>query len=387
MGGRETIARLALFGAGGDLAGRLLLPALATLHADGRLPADFQIVGADTRDWDDAAFRRHVAARLERHAPGVSDVIAASARYRRADAADPDAVAEVMRAAGGEPLVAYLALPQRAFAGAVASLGAAGLPPGSRLAIEKPFGEDLDGAIALNSLLGELIPREDAVFRVDHALGMPAVKELGELHADADSIEEVEILWEETLALEGRAGFYDAAGALKDVLQNHMLQLLAVVAAGTATSRLEALRAVRPPSSGDMPTRTRRARYHGYAEEDGVDPARGTETFAEVLLDVDTPRWRGARFRLRAGKALAENFKGIVLHRRAGHTQRFACEDEVGAYRSVLLDVLGGGSALAVHADEAEEAWRIVMPVLDAWAAGEVPLEDYAAGSAGPPRL
>jgi glucose-6-phosphate 1-dehydrogenase len=106
-----------------------------------------------------------------------------------------------------------------------------------------------------------------------------------------------------------------------------------------------------------------------------------------VLLGVDTPRWAGARFRLRAGKALLADFKGVALHRRGDAVQRFACEDEVGAYRRVLLDVLGGGNTLAVHAGEAEEAWRIVMPVLDAWAAGEVPLEDYAGGSAGPPRL
>jgi glucose-6-phosphate 1-dehydrogenase len=197
----------------------------------------------------------------------------------------------------------------------------------------------------------------------------------------------VEILWEETLALEGRAGFYDAAGALKDVVQNHMLQLAAVLATEDPSNRLEGLRAVRPPAQADMARRTQRARYAGYAQEEGVDPARGTETFAELLLDVDTPRWSGRRFRLRAGKALAAGFKGVVLHRHSSETQRIACEGEIGAYRRVLLDLLGGGSSRAVTAAEAEEAWRIVMPVLDAWAANGVPLEDYPPGSAGPPRL
>jgi glucose-6-phosphate 1-dehydrogenase len=136
-----------------------------------------------------------------------------------------------------------------------------------------------------------------------------------------------------------------------------------------------------------MPRRTRRARYRGYAEEDGVEPARGTETLAEVLLEADAPRWAGVAFRLRAGKALGADFKGVVLHRRAGGELRFPCQDEIGAYRRVLLDVLGGGSALAVSGQEAEAAWRIVMPVLDAWAAGRVPLEDYEPGSAGPPPL
>jgi glucose-6-phosphate 1-dehydrogenase len=387
-----TVTRLALFGAGGDLAGRLLLPALATLHGEGRLPEGFRLVGADTRDWDDDGFRRHVAERLERHAAAVPvasrDAVAAAGRYRRADVADREAVAEVVRTVGDEqPVAAYLALPQRTFADAVAALAAAALPSGSRLAIEKPFGEDLAGAVALNALLRERFPQDGSVYRVDHVLGMAAVDELTALGASSADVSEVEILWEETLALEGRAGFYDAAGALKDVLQNHMLQLVAVLSSDDATSRLEALRAVRPPAPDDMGRRTRRGRYAGYAEEDGVDPARRTETFAEVLLDVDTPRWSGTPFRLRAGKALAETFRGVVLHRRSSAPERIACEGEVGAYRRVLLDLLGGGSSRAVGAAEAEEAWRIVTPVLDAWAANGVPLEDYPAGSAGPPRL
>jgi glucose-6-phosphate 1-dehydrogenase len=386
-----VLERLALFGAGGDLAGRLLLPALAALHTEDRLTAGFQLVGADIRDWDDDAFRRHVAGRLERHAPDVParsrEAIAAAARYRRADVSDAAAVADVVAAGGAQAVAAYLALPQRAFAPAVRSLAAAGLPAGSRVAIEKPFGEDLDGAVALNRLIADGLPGLATVFRVDHALGMLAVQELAALDASAEDVAEVEVLWEETLGLEGRAAFFDATGALKDVLQNHMLELLAVVVAGAGASRLDALRAVRTPASADMTRRTRRARYRGYAAEDGVDPARGTETFAELLLDVDVPRWAGIRCRLRAGKALAADFKGVVLHRRGSGERRFPCQDEVGAYRRVLLDVLGGGSALAVSGAEAEEAWRIVMPVLDTWAAGAVPLEDYEPGSAGPPRL
>ena len=135
------------------------------------------------------------------------------------------------------------------------------------------------------------------------------------------------MLWEETLALEGRAGFYDRAGALKDVMQNHMMQLLALLAMEPPASRagddlrdakVAALRAVKSLAPEDVERRTQRARYDGYVEEEGVDPARGTETFAEVLLELDTPRWSGTRFRLRAGKALARTRKGVVLHRRPG---------------------------------------------------------------------
>jgi glucose-6-phosphate 1-dehydrogenase len=307
-------------------------------------------------------------------------------------------VAAAVHAAGDAPVVAYLALPQRAAAPAVRSLVAAGLPAGSRVAVEKPFGEDLASAVALNALLAELAGSrgEDAVFRVDHALGMRAVQDLAGRDWDGADVEELEVLWEETLALEGRAGFYDAAGALKDVLQNHMLQVLSVIAmephdgADVRDAKVAALRATSAVGSS-------RARYTAgrdvpaYAEESGVDPGRGTETFAEVLLSVDTPRWAGTRVRLRAGKALARGFKGAIVHHRSAQAEHIAVdrtgEGELSAYERVLLDVLGGASTLSVRGDEAEEAWRIVTPVLAAWADGVVGLDEYPAGSDGPPRI
>jgi glucose-6-phosphate 1-dehydrogenase len=378
-----VLDRLVIVGAGGDLAGRFLLPALASLHAAGRLPATFRVVGADVHDWDDDAFRAHVQERLEHHAlsaPIISrGAILASLRYVRADAADATAVAGMLDAAGDAPLAAYLALPQGGFAPAVRALAAAGMPAGSRIAVEKPFGEDLRGAVELNELLAAAT---GSAYRVDHVLGMPATQDAAGL--DPAGADEVEVLWEETLALEGRAGFYDRAGALRDVLQNHMLQLLATVV--SPGDRAVALRAVRVAD----PLRSRRARYAGYAEEEGVDPARGTETFAEVLLEVDLPAWRGTRVRLRAGKGLAQGYKGVIVHRGGGdervEVDRLG-EGEPPAYARVLEELLDGGCALSVRAGEAEEAWRIVTPVLDAWASGRVPLEEYPLGSPGPPRL
>ncbi len=383
-----------LFGAGGDLAGRFVLPALTALLAEGRLPEGFAVVGADTADWDDEAFRAHVAARLERHAPDLpAGALLGSLRYRRADVSDAGAVGEAVRAAGDAPQAAYLALPPRTYLDAVRSLSAAGLPAGSRVAIEKPFGESLEDARTLNALLAEMAD-EDAVFRVDHVLGMPETQALVRRRIDASDgwdarhVREVEVLWEETIALEGRAGFYDAAGALRDVLQNHAMHLLALVAMEPPAStdevrdrKVEALRATRAagPSA--------RARYAGYAQEEGVDPARETETFAELLLAVDTPRWSGTTFRLRAGKALARGCKGVLLHREDG-VERIEVdrpgEGEQASYSGVLADLLGGGSTLSVRGDEAEEAWRIVTPVLADWAAGTPPLTEYPPGSAGP---
>ena len=327
------------------------------------------------------------------------------------------------------------------------------------MAVEKPFGEDLESARALNARLARLAGAagEKAVFRVDHVLGFHTVQNLLGLRLanrvpglfwSAEHVEQVEILWEETLGLEGRAGFYDRTGALKDVMQNHMMQLLALVAmdppdGGGGESelrrrKLDALRAVRPPRRGDMASRTRRARYaagrlyddegalrgevKAYADEPGVDASRGTETFAEVELDVESARWKGTRFVLRAGKALRRRRKGVWLRFRPMSGGPAESENalwvgidgprdislhfvgsaaataprpqlvilsgdppsaELPAYGRVLMDLLRGGGALSVGGDEAEEAWRIVTPVIEAWADAVVPLEEYEAGADG----
>jgi glucose-6-phosphate 1-dehydrogenase len=254
---------------------------------------------------------------------------------------------------------------------------------------------------------------------------------------DSDHVDQVEILWEETLALEGRAGYYDGAGALKDVLQNHMLQVLSMIAMelpprleaqGLRDRKLAALRSIRPLTAADVADRSRRARYSAgrlasgnnvpaYAEEDGVEPKRETETFVELVLELDSARWAGTRFLLRAGKALSRRRKmAIVRFRQAGdraNELRIGVDGpddvslevtggapespvpltlsatlpgwELPAYGRVLLDVLNGGNILSIGGDEAVEAWRVVTPVLDGWANGAVPLEEYPAGSAGPP--
>jgi glucose-6-phosphate 1-dehydrogenase len=449
-----VIRRLALFGATGDLAGRHLLPALATLWAAGRLPGGFEVVGAGRRAWDDERFRRHAGDWLARHEGGVPaaacDALLDALRYRAVDLSDPESVARVLdigRGDGGRPAVAaYLALPPRTYATAATTLFEAGLPAGSRVVLESPFGESLEDARELNALLRGLFEdaTEETVFRIDHALGMPTVQRLlalrmsgGLLDAvwDAGHVAELEILWEEDLALEGRAGYYDGAGALKDVIQNHMLQVLSVLALEPRDDRTSAdlhdrkarlLRSLRLPTGADVAACTRRARYTAgrigerevpsYVDEHGVDPGRGTETFAEVVLGLDAERWAGTRVVLRAGKALAARRKEAVVRFRAGDELRIGIdgprdvklrvgtaatgaddraealvlsgpppEDRLPPYAHVLLDVLRGGSELSVRWDEAEAAWKALTPVLKAWADDSVPLEEYPAGSAGPP--
>src|SRR5690349_14742132 len=178
------IANLVLFGASGDLAGRFLLPALAALRAAGRLPRDAAIVGSARQAWDDEDFRRHAGEQLAEHAADVPaehcEALTRMLRYRRADVTDPDDLAAVIGLTGDGPVAAYLALPPALFGPAATALAAAGLPEGSRVALEKPFGESLDEAVELNQLLARCVGEagEQAIFRVDHVLGMATVQNL-----------------------------------------------------------------------------------------------------------------------------------------------------------------------------------------------------------------
>jgi glucose-6-phosphate 1-dehydrogenase len=460
------IDRLLLFGATGDLAGRFLFPALAELSAAGRLPDGFRVLGTGRDDLDDDAFRSAARRRLEIHAADVPgdarESVLRALHYRPADVSDPTSVGALLDDGSirGAAVAAYLALPPAAFATAVRALAAAGLPAGSRIVVEKPFGEDLASAVALNRLIAEVTGStgERAVFRVDHMLGMATVHNLlGVRFANrvieplwnSTHIEQVDIVWDESIGLEGRAGYYDHAGALKDVVQNHLVQILCAVAMEPPPSlaerdvrdcKVDLLRAVRAQQSA-------RARYTAgpvavppegastdipaYVDEAGVDPTRQTETFAEVMLTIDNARWAGTRFLLRTGKALRNRTEVIVRFRPAAHAPfpidtpglsrnelRIGLDGpatfslhltgsspgpparlapltpaaqlpaaELPAYSHVFLDVLTGTSALSVSADEAELAWHVVTPVLQAWADEQVPLQEYAAGSAGPPSI
>jgi glucose-6-phosphate 1-dehydrogenase len=299
------IDTMLLFGATGDLAGRLLLPALASLHSVGSLSAGFRIIATARQQWDDAGFRRHAAQRLEQHAAGVPAVsreaLVHATSYRYSDVTVAGTVSAVVReatGADGRPIAAYLALPQGLFAPTVTTLGDVGLPRGSRIVLEKPFGETLDDAIALNRLLAKVVGDAggQAVYRVDHALGMVTVQNLIGLRFasrmleaiwTSDAIEQIDILWEETLA--------DSGGA----------------------------------DGRQVPD---------YVDEAGVDPARGAETFAEVVLAVDNDRWTGTRFVLRTGKALAERRKEVVVHFRPDSGPPFRPGRDQGA--GVTSDVL-----------------------------------------------
>jgi glucose-6-phosphate 1-dehydrogenase len=453
-----------IFGATGDLTARYLIPALAQLYEAGKLPSGIRITGVDRREWqnNEDGFRRFVLESLDRHANNVSAAVRAKLAveildYRQADVTDGESVARALEMLQ-EPILAYLALPPPVFAPTIEALKRAGLPEGSRVAIEKPFGENLESAQMLNRLLHEFLP-EKAVFRIDHFLAwqpFPAIMGLRFANGIFEPlwnhhyIERVEIVWDETLALEGRAGYFDSAGAFKDLIQNHLLQLLCLTAMEAPIAlhrgnlrdrKMDVLRAIRQLSPEEVQGQTVRARYGSgkigeksipaYAEEEGVDPERETETFAQVTLTIDNLRWAGVPFVLRAGKALERDRGEIAIHfkpvphlafQRAGDPQPnvlrlqlspdrialnvnvngpydpfdleqielsadFAPQNFFSAYERLFLDLLEGNTTLFIRADEAEESWRVVKPILENWENGRVPLLEYPAGSRGPANL
>ncbi|TDB81882.1 glucose-6-phosphate dehydrogenase [Micromonospora sp. KC721] len=444
---------LLLLGATGDLAARLLLPGLGRLVSEGTQPG-LTLIGSGQEEWDDARWRRRVAdsfASAGADGPRETELIRAT-RYLSADVTREEDLRRLLAACHGQ-LVIFFALPPMVTARTAAALCRIGLPPGTRLMLEKPFGTDAVSARSLNDILARLVP-EDQVHRIDHFLGKSTVVNILGLRF-ANRIFEpvltsahvacVDIVFDETLGIEGRAGYYDGAGALVDMVQSHLLQVLALIAmdppptlaAGDLRGRkAQVLRATRVWD--DDPVRwSRRARYTAgevagrrlpaYVDESGVDPARQTETLAEVVLAVDTWRWAGVPFRLRSGKALSDRRKEAVITFKqpprvptglTGYDQPDRLRigfgpDQVGLdvningpgnpmeldqvhlvadfgpgelppYGEVLRGAFEGDPTLSVRGDTAEDCWRIVEPVLAAWRTEAVPLQEYPAGSGGP---
>ncbi|RFA15287.1 glucose-6-phosphate dehydrogenase [Subtercola boreus] len=449
----QLIGTLVILGASGDLSARLLLPGLAQLltsEPDRRLT----LIGAGTEAWTDEEWHKVVTTSFaEVNASGETVAgILKDSHYFQADVTKPDDLQMILDACDGVPAI-YFALPPAVAALACEALASVKRPDGLTLALEKPFGTDEQSAIALNELLLKLVP-EEQVHRVDHFLGRSTVLNLLGLRFanrifepvwNAEHIEKIEIIYDEQLALEGRARYYDKAGALVDMVQSHLLQVMAVVAMEPPSTlqsndlrdaKQLVLRATQV-WQGDAIAASRRARYTSgevqgrqlpsYVDEAGVDPSRETETLAEVTFEVNTWRWAGIPFTLRSGKALAERRREIVITFRParqlpvglkGHNDPtvlrvFLAPDEMSleiningpgdpyelerisldahfgdgqllAYREVLAGILDGDSSLSVRGDSAVEGWRIVAPIVEAWRHDEVPIDDYHAGTEGP---
>jgi glucose-6-phosphate 1-dehydrogenase len=463
---------LVILGASGDLTKRLLLPALYNLACDGLLPENFAIVGMARRDLDTAAFRVQQRQDIARfHTRGAFDAarwewLESRLHYMSGDFGDRaaydrlrgmvDRVATT-HGAGGNTLF-YLALSPDFFATVNRLLDEAGftrMPGARRIIVEKPFGKDLHSAVALNR---ELLARwrEEEIYRIDHYLGKETVQNLLAFRLanamfeplwNAHHIDHIQISAAETVGVETRGEYYDATGVVRDMLQNHLMQILAYVcmeppgsldpaAVREAKSRL--LDAVRVPTPADVARDCVRGQYGagrrtdggqaaGYREEQRVDPRSDTPTYAAFKLHIDNDRWAGTPVYLRSGKALWKRgtevvvqFRGgqgagaepnlLVFHiqprqgveirlrakrpgptfqlQRAGMGFDYADTFEAArgtGYEALLYAALNADPTLFARTDFVERSWQIVQPVLDAWRdAAATEFPNYPAGTWGP---
>jgi glucose-6-phosphate 1-dehydrogenase len=472
---------LVIFGAAGDLAKRLLVPALCNLRRAKLLPEAFAVIGVARASKDDESFRRDLAASLREPGEGgepaerdwkwladrvfyLQGEFGDAALYRRLD--QLLAKTEKAHGTGGNALF-YLATPPQAFTGIVHRLGEAGLAREEegrwrRVIVEKPFGSDLRSAQALNAeLLGVLA--EDQIYRIDHYLGKETVQNILVLRFangifeplwNRDHVDHVQITVTETLGVERRGKFYDATGALRDMVPNHLSQLLTLVAMeppscldaeALRSEKAKVLDAVHRFGPEDARRNVVRAQYGGgavegrkvepYRREPDVAPGSTAETYAALKLMVDNWRWAGVPFYLRTGKALARRrtevaiqFKraplalfrdtpverltpnDLILHiqpeecmtlrisakvpgpsvrmdavdMRFNYRGHFHAAPSTG-YETLIYDCMIGDASLFQRADNIEAGWRMVQPVLDAWAEDRVTeLPTYPAGSSGP---
>ena len=450
----SPVGTFLLLGASGDLAGRLLLPALGELLDREPKRRAVHVVGAGMEALSLDQWRERVRASLSTVTvdADTSEAILASTQYVQADVTKAEDLRRLVSAGPPAPAI-YFALPPAVTVASCQALRSVELPPGTVLALEKPFGTDAGSAATLNRLLTHLVD-EDHTQRVDHFLGRSTVLNvLGVRFANRlfeplwsnQHIDSVTVVYDEQLTLENRARYYDRAGALADMIQSHLLQVMALIAMEPPASvgavdlraaKAAVLRACRPWGS-DPIAASRRARYTAgkiedravpsYVDEPGVDPSRDTETLAEVDLEVNNWRWAGVPFRLRSGKALRDRRKEIVItfkqppHLPTGLTglaeparlrlkmspdqmcwemnvngpddpfalDRVALSADLSpgrlpAYGEVLAGVLDADPFLSVRGDAAEECWRILEPIIASWRSGDVIMDEYPAGSHGP---
>ena len=448
---------LLILGASGDLTGRLLLPGVGALVAQGRA-GQLRLHGVGNVDLGADQWRDRVATSFAKVAdaedqPEVKDLLE-NTRYRIADVTKAEDLASVLADLQGQVAI-FFALPPVVTMAACAALQHVQLPADLRLVVEKPFGTDEASARAFNATLTALVP-EEHIHRVDHFLGKSTVLNLLGLRfgnrtikplLTANDVERIDIVFDESLGLEDRAGYYDRAGALVDMIQSHLLQVVALLtmeAPPALTSvdirerKSAILRCTRIWQNDPVAT-SRRARYvagnlagrdlPAYVDEPGVNPANDTETFAEMTVEVANWRWAGVPIVLRSAKAIGRPRKEAVITfkppnflpegfsadkderdrlfigfdeteqlrldltingpsdpyelDRASMSATFG-PGELPAYGEVLAGVLTGDPMLSVRGDSAEQCWRIVQPVIDAWRSGAVPMDEYPAGSSGP---
>ena len=459
---------IVILGATGDLAQRKLVPALFQLACKGRLPTGMRIVGFAHQDytedqfrelmWDsiqqygDLAVRRDEWAMFARDLHYVGGDLSSLEDFTRLGRR----LAELETDDGANRLF-YLSIAPRFFDTSIENLGAAGLATKyagwRRVVIEKPFGRDLESARSLNRTVHSVFD-ERHVYRIDHYLGKETVQNLLALRFangmfesvwNRECIDNVQITVAEELGVGDRAGYYDQSGVVRDMVQNHLLQLLAVVAMEPPTSmdadslrdqKVAALQAIRPMALDATTRDSVLGQYQGYLDQLGVASGSAIPTFAALRLGLDNPRWQGVPFFLRTGKALATKVTEIIVQFRLPQSRIFQGGSNLGlnpnalgmclqpdeglhlrfevkvpdegmslqprdmefhyesafgiqaipeAYERLIYDALEGDPTLFIRSDHIEEAWRIVDPLVQVWETGKGRRpHSYDQGSWGP---
>ena len=457
---------LVVFGTTGDLMARKIVPSLAYLSVKGRLPDRFRVLGWGRRGWDDGQLRAYVGSVLDAY-DGLKPDGAERAAFlelfssHNGDFGD-DAAYEALsgRLAQGDDAwgqcsnkLFYLAVPPQYYLLILQQLANSGLTQPcseetgyTRVLVEKPFGKDAASAQDLDELLGSLF-REEQIYRIDHYLAKDMLQgivlfrfsnAIFEPSWSAEFVERIDIVLHEAIGVESRGAFYDGVGALRDVGQNHLLQMLALVTMDSPgdldsdsirSGRLAMLHQLRPLVADEVALRTFRAQYDGYSSIDGVDPASDTETFFRIETMLTGQRWGGVPVMMESGKRMGPALKRIEVTFKPGagctcHSEDefrnvvtfelepdesikvrfwakepgldrhlepreftyFRHESEVEAqyveeYAKLLVDAIAGDQTLFVSTDEVQAMWSFIDPITRSWAAGDVPLEYYAPDS------